>query len=117
MLSLFQVNTSLALHLSTLQQSVGEQVSQLHQKVLEQSESGVTETLVNEMVTTQVEKVGTEQLADAKTKWLKEVRCTSLLLRLRLHGDVFTRKRKLLFAYTPFVYTKTVKTLALSFSF
>ena len=38
-------------------------------------------------------------------------------LRLRLHGDVFTRKRKPLFADAPFVYTKTVKTLALLFLF
>ena len=38
-----------------------------------------------------------------------------MYLRLRLHRDVFTRKHKLLFADAPFVYTKTVKTLVLSF--
>ena len=38
-------------------------------------------------------------------------------LRLSLHEDIFTRKHKLLFADAPFVYMKTVKTLALPFSF
>ena len=35
----------------------------------------------------------------------------------RLHGNVLFSKRKLLFADAPFVYTKTLKTQALSFSF
>ena len=38
-------------------------------------------------------------------------------LQLCLHGDIFTRKRKLLFVDAPFICTKTVKALALSFSF
>ena len=38
-------------------------------------------------------------------------------LRPRLHGTVFTTKHKLLFAYAPFVYMKTVKMQALLFSF
>ena len=45
----------------------------------------------------------------------KKIVTPASLLRLRLHGDVFTRKCKLLFADAPFVYMKTVKTLALSF--
>ena len=41
---------------------------------------------------------------------------TLLVLGPRLHGNVFTRKRKLLFADAPFIYIKTVKTQVLKFS-
>ncbi len=86
---------SLEHHLSTLQASVEQQVSQLQQKILDQSEGGVTEALVSEMVRSQVEKMSMDQLQETNSK-LQEVsfptsgpnRCVCSCVRVWEGGSV-----------------------------